>query len=72
MRHANKPEAIDATCTGKERMAAQSAKKAAKRIKGRHAYRCKYCKGWHVGNGQSGGLKRKRLSLNWDKGNIDA
>lgn len=65
-------EGVAATCQGKIKMTAIVAKRAAKRRKGRHSYRCSVCRGYHVGNGKSGSIKRKRLSLKWDKGNIDA
>ena len=41
-----------ATCESKIRMTAVVAKRAARRKKGRHAYRCPICKQWHVGNNQ--------------------
>ena len=57
-------EGVAATCQGKIKMTAKVAKRAAKRKKGRHSYLCTVCKGYHVGG--LGGIKRKRLSLNWE------
>ena len=50
MRHQQEHDYRRATCESKIRMSAQIAKRAARRKKGRHAYRCPICKTWHVGN----------------------
>lgn len=51
-----------AGCDGKEAMSAQIAKRAAKRKKGRNAYRCTNCKRWHVGSGKSGKRRMMRYA----------
>lgn len=50
-------------CTGKVAMATSDlAWKAAKRVRGRVAYRCAYCGAWHVGSDKAKQRKAGRAS----------
>jgi len=45
-----------AACAGKQRFDDLAlARRAAKRKRGRHAYKCKACRGWHVGVARKAG-----------------
>lgn len=46
-----------AQCQGKKPFTDRDVAFRTARRKGRHAYRCKFCGNWHVGNG---GHKKKR------------
>ena len=43
-------ERVLASCTGKQPLSFDTAKKLSKRFKGGMAYKCKFCRAWHVGH----------------------